>query len=188
MRAFLTSLKLFIVFTLILGGIYPLLTTGLAQVLFPDQASGSLIVQDGKTIGSRLIAQKFERPEYFWPRPSAVGFSPLPSGGSNVSVASKALQSVVSDRRDYQIRANGQEAGLPPPDLLFASASGLDPEISIEAARYQVRRVAGARKLDPATVDAWVTQAVRARDLGFLGEPTVHVLELNLFLDRMKTR
>lgn len=176
--------RLFLFFTLLLGLGYPLSTTGFARLLFRDQASGSLIVRDGRVIGSRLIAQKFEKSEYFWPRPSAVDYSPMPSGGSNLSVASRALKKLAGERRDRQIQAHGVESGMPPQDLWLASASGLDPEISVEAARYQVRRVARARGLDPVQVDHWVTEQVRSRGLGFLGEPTVNVLELNLALDR----
>ncbi len=182
------ALKLFFFFTILLGVAYPLAVTGLAQALFRDPANGSRITVNGKTIGSRLIAQKFEKPGYFWPRPSAIDYQPLPSAGSNLSVASIALQKLVNERRERLIQAHGSQAGEPPQDLLFASASGMDPEISVAATRYQIRRVAEARGIEIAQVEAVVDQVAQPRQWGVFGEPTVNVLELNQRLDQVSTR
>ena len=177
------------VLTLLLTGIaYPLVTTGVAQLLFPQKASGSLVADDqGHVVGSELIGQGFAKPYYFQPRPSAAGekgWDPTASGGSNLGTTSKKLR----DRVDGDIarlqKENPDAPGPVPLDLVAASASGLDPEISPEAARWQIARVAKARNVAPERVRGVVDALVEGRELGVLGEPRVNVLLLNLALDR----
>ena len=181
------AVRTLIVFTLICGGIYPALVTGLARAVFPGQATGSLITDgSGKVIGSRLIGQPFSDPGYFWPRPSATASfagNPLASGGSNSGPTNPAYLDTVAGRI-----AGLREAGFPgdiPAELVQASASGLDPHITDDAALAQVSRVARARHLEGAQVRDAVLANVEGRQLGFMGESRVNVLSLNLFLDRM---
>jgi len=181
------ALIVLIVLTVVTGVIYPVIVTVIAQVVFPHQANGSLIVRDGKVIGSTLIGQPFDDPKYFWGRPSAT--SPFPynaasSSGSNLSPTNPALVKSVQERVDA-LRAADPGNTLPVPvDLVTASGSGLDPHISPAAALYQVNRVAKARKLEPAVVREVVERHIEGRQWGFLGEPRVNVLALNLDLDR----
>lgn len=181
MKEAIRALKMFIVMTILLGGVYPLVVTALGQIFFPHQVGGSLIEQGGKVIGSELIAQKFMSDRYFWARPSANDYNPLPSGGTNLGPTSKKLQeSVVASRSKL-----GSSA---PQDLIFSSASGLDPHISSSAAKFQIDRVAAARGFDKTKKMALaelVTARILPRQLGFLGDERVNVLELNLALDRM---
>jgi K+-transporting ATPase ATPase C chain len=180
--------------TLVTGVAYPLLVTGVAQAAFPSQANGSLIVKDGKALGSRLIGQPFDDPKYFWSRLSATADSnskPLPyngaaSTGSNLGPTNPALVDEVKGRIDALQAADPDNTSPLPVDLVTSSGSGLDPEISPAAAEYQVRRVARARNLDEATVRSLVAEHTAARQLGILGEPRVNVLELNLALDSAK--
>lgn len=172
--------------TLITGFLYPLVITGIAQILFPRQANGSLILIDGKPVGSSLIGQPFAAPKYFWGRPSAT--SPFPynaaaSSGSNLGPTNDALIKAVQARIDA-LKAVDPGNPLPiPVDLVTASASGLDPHISPAAAEYQVRRIARVRGLDETDVRRLVAQHMEGRQLGVLGEPRVNVLTLNLALD-----
>jgi potassium-transporting ATPase KdpC subunit len=181
------ALILLVVLTVVTGVIYPVIVTVIAQVVFPHQANGSLIVKDGKVVGSALIGQPFDDPKYFWGRPSAT--SPFPynaasSSGSNLSPTNPAQIKNVQDRVDV-LRATDPDNKAPVPvDLVTASGSGLDPHISPAAALYQVNRVAKARKLDPGVVRELVERNTEGRQLGFLGEPRVNVLALNLALDR----
>ena len=180
------ALVLLGVFTVITGLIYPLLVTAVAQVAFPRQANGSLIVKDGKVVGSSLIGQPFDDPKYFWGRPSATSpyaYNAGSSAGSNLSPTNPALIKAVQDRVDALRAADPENKAPVPVDLVTASGSGLDPHISPAAALYQVHRVAKARKLDEVAVQRLVGRHTQARWLGVLGEPRVNVLELNVALD-----
>ena len=175
--------------TLITGLLYPLVITGLAQVLFPRQANGSLILIDGKPVGSSLIGQPFDAPKYFWSRPSAtapVPYNAAASSGSNLGPTNDALIKVVQARIDA-LKAADPDNPLPlPVDLVTASGSGLDPHISPAAAEYQVRRIARVWGLDETVVWRLVAQHTEGRQFGVLGEPRVNVLTLNLALDTLK--
>jgi len=171
---------------IILGGIYPLLSWGLAQALFPARANGSLLVRDGRVVGSSLIGQGFRSPAYFHPRPSAAGdgYDAERSGGTNLGPLSKLLVEAVRARAAAYRAENGLPSDAPvPADAVTASASGLDPHISPENARLQAPRVARARGLSEAEVLRRVEAAIEGRTLGVLGEPRVNVLRLNLSLD-----
>jgi K+-transporting ATPase ATPase C chain len=169
--------------TVITGIAYPAAVTAVAQVVFPSQASGSLIVVDGRTVGSTLIGQAFDDPRYFWGRPSNAGdgYDGMASGGSNLGPTSSTLIERVTAEVD-RLRAAHGDAPIPV-DLVLSSASGLDPDISPEAAAYQVARVAAARGIPDADVAAAVERHTEGRVLGFLGQPRVNVLALNLDLE-----
>lgn len=175
-------------FTLITGVLYPVAMTALAQGLFPEQANGSLLEHAGGVIGSALIGQRFESPQYFWSRPSATSpfaYNAAASGGSNLGPSNPALAAAVRERVHALRTSDPAHADVPVPvDLVTASGSGLDPHISAAAALYQVPRVARARGLPPATVRSLVYSCIEGRILGVLGEPRVNVLRLNLLLDR----
>ena len=189
MKQLRPALMILIIFAVITGVIYPTLITGLAQLIFPHQANGSLIVQNGQIVGSELIGQQFDAPKYFWGRLSATtneAYNASASGGSNYSVLNPALQKQV-EARLAALKAADPENVLPVPvDLVTASGSGLDPDISVEAAAYQAARVAKARGLSLDQVNALIQENTRNRILGFLGEKTVNVLELNLALDKIQ--
>jgi len=183
------ALVMLIVLTVITGVAYPLLVTGISQGAFHGKANGSLIERGGKAVGSTLIGQAFSDPKHFWGRPSAT--SPYPnnasaSSGSNQGPLNPALTDAVSGRIKALHDADPDNTAPVPVDLVTASASGLDPHISPAAAEYQVNRVAKARKLEPLKVRDLVAQYTQGRQLGFLGEPRVNVLELNLALDALK--
>ena len=180
------ALVLLITLSVLTGLVYPAVVTGIAQLVFPRQANSSLIVKDGKVVGSSLIGQPFDDPKYFWGRPSAT--SPFPynaasSSGSNQGPTNPALHDAVKARVEALRAADPDNKAPVPVDLVTASGSGLDPHISPAAALYQVHRVARARKLDDAAVQRLVEQHTEGRQLGFLGEPRVNVLQLNLALD-----
>lgn len=182
-RAAIVSLALF---TVVTGLLYPALVTAIAQVVFPHRANGSLILKDGKAVGSELIGQPFDDPKYGWGRPSAT--SPFPynagaSSGSNLGPMNPALTEAVKGRVGALRAADPGNTAPVPVDLVTASGSGLDPHITPAAALYQVRRVARTRKIDPEIVRRLVEQRTEDRQLGLLGERRVNVLKLNLALD-----
>jgi K+-transporting ATPase ATPase C chain len=182
-------LVLFFVLSVVTGVVYPLVVTALAQGVFPAQAAGSLVARDGRIVGSALLGQPFADPRNFWPRPSAT--SPTPynaanSGGSNLGPTNPALLDAVKARIAVLRAADPQNAQAVPVDLVTASASGLDPDISVAAARYQAARVARARGWPPAQVEALIAAHAESSRLGFLGEPHVNVLALNLALAAAK--
>jgi K+-transporting ATPase ATPase C chain len=183
-----------ILLTLLTGIVYPLAVTGIAQVAFPWQANGSLIERDGRIVGSALIGQSFDDPGYFWGRPSATSTFPYNafnaealtgSSGSNYGPLNPALTEMVQARIDALRAADPGNTAPIPVDLVTASGSGLDPHISIATALYQLPRVSRARGLDEAAVRALVEQHTEGRQFGFLGEPRVNVLDLNLALDEI---
>jgi len=184
MKYFMPALRFKLFMTLLLGLLYPFAITGISQVLFPKQSAGEFLSRGGQVLGSHWISQKFEKPEYFWPRPSAVDYNPLPSGGSNLSPASADLKKAFDERKTKLKSAHPGQSMEPPQDLLFASGSGLDPHISPEAADYQIQRVASARKMNLDQVRTLVEKATEQRQWKILGEPNVNVLALNLSLDQ----
>jgi K+-transporting ATPase ATPase C chain len=187
MRTLAISLRMSLVTLLLTGILYPVVTTGLAQLLFPHQANGSMLTDArGVVVGSALLGQRFEAAAYFQPRPSAAGehgYDANASGGSNLSVTSKKLHERVQADLARLQAANPDASGPVPADLLSASGSGLDPDISPEAARWEAPRVAKARGVELVRVLALVEQHTDGRELGFLGEPRVNVLALDLALD-----
>jgi potassium-transporting ATPase KdpC subunit len=198
MKLFIQSIRQLILWSVVTGMIYPLVMTIGLQALFPKQAEGSLVMRDGKVVGSVFIAQQFQGAKYFWPRPSAGNSSPVlgapnayatvPSGASNLGPTSATLQSNVQGFAKTLRDASKLPADAPvPADMVTTSASGLDPEISPEAARFQISRVAGARGMSVDQVSALVEKFVQPRQWGFLGEPRVNVLLLNLALDDADT-
>jgi K+-transporting ATPase ATPase C chain len=184
---FLPALRLFIVLTMLTGVLYPIAMTILAQLIFPHQANGSMLEKNGGTIGSELIGQKFSSDKYFWSRPSAIDYIPLPSGGSNLSPTSKALQDSTNNRKTRFIRQNYLiPATVIPNDMLFASASGLDPHISPGAAFLQVTRIILARGFDSINalqVNDLVQRSIESPQWKIFGQERINVLKLNLALD-----
>jgi len=181
-----TSLLLLLTLTVITGALYPLAVTGMAQVIFPDKANGSLIFKNGHPVGSTLIGQPFDDPKYFWGRPSATGpfpYNAAASSGSNLGPTNDALLKAVQDRIAALKAADPENSAPVPVDLVTASGSGLDPHISPAAAEYQMHRVAKVRGLEVAKLRALVTAHTQGRQFGLFGEPRVNVLELNLALD-----
>ena len=186
---FRISLMTLLLFTLLTGLVYPLAVTGIAQLIFPYQANGSLMQRDGQGIGSQLIGQSFTAPQYFWGRPSATApfpYNAAASSGSNLASTNPALEQAIQARiQALQSADPGNDSPIPV-DLVTASASGLDPHISVAAALYQVPRVALRRGLSEAQVRLLVAQYTEAPQFGFLGEPRVNVLMLNLALDGLQ--
>jgi len=190
MRAQLVAaLRAVVVFTALVGVAYPLAVTGVAQLAFDDRAHGSLVARDGQVVGSSLIGQAFDGDEWFHPRPSAAGdgYDGMASGPSNLGPTNDELLDAVTDRVDRYRELNGLESDEPVPvDAVTASASGLDPHISVANARLQAPRVARARAMALDNVMELVVEHTEARALGFLGEESVNVLELNLALDEAR--
>ena len=181
-----TAIRMTILTAIVLGLIYPLAITGIAQVLFPGAADGSLVEVDGRAVGSSLIAQGFTSAKYFWPRPSAAGkgYDAMSSSASNLGPTNRALSERVSaDVKKQLARDPGLKSGAVPVDMVTTSASGLDPDVTIANARAQAPRVASARGMSLASVLTFVAGNTTGRQLGFLGEPRVNVLKLNLALD-----
>ncbi len=187
MKNIKTTLKLFVILMVLVGIIYPVAITALAQLFFPKEAGGSLLYDSGGNItGSALIGQPFSDPKYFWSRPSATSgypYNPLASGGSNLGPTNKDLIDQISNRTEL-LKSSGIQTPVPS-DLVEASASGLDPHISMQSALVQVPRVARARNLSEETLNKLVVEHVENRQFGFLGEQRINVLELNLALDRV---
>ena len=183
------SVKIFAFFTILCGIAYPLLITGIAQLAFPEKANGSLIVQDDKVIGSELIGQKFDQEKYFWSRPSATDYNPLPSGGSNLGSTSLKLKQLVADRTVQWIKSNPTaDPEKIPSEMLLASASGLDPHISPKAALLQVDRIVNARQFNEEQKQQLVkvvNDQTESPQFSFLGETRINVLVLNLALDKL---
>ena len=183
------ALMALLIFTVLTGLIYPLVVTGISQLIFSHQANGSLIVANGKAVGSTLIGQPFDDPKYFWGRLSATGpypYNAAASSGSNLGPTNPALLDAVKARIAALHAADPSNTQPIPVDLVTASGSGLDPDISVAAALYQIPRVAGARGLSESAVRTLVDKYTHGRQLGFLGEPRVNFLELNLALDGLK--
>jgi potassium-transporting ATPase KdpC subunit len=183
------AIVLFLILTLITGVVYPLVVTAIAQVVFPEQANGSLIIKEGRSLGSRLIGQSFNDPKYFWSRPSATAPQPynaLASTGSNLGPLNPALTDAVKSRIEALRAVDPTNTATVPVDLVTASGSGLDPQISVAAANYQAARVARARGLAAEVVRALIVAHAQGRFLGVLGEPRINVLELNLALDSLQ--
>lgn len=173
------------------GNLYPLGMTGLGRFLFPEQVEGSLIIVDGKPAGSVLIGQNFTSPSYFWGRPSATAVTPYnasASMGSNLSVGNPVQLVAVKQRLEFLHKADTDNKAPVPVELVTASASGLDPHISPEAARYQIKRVAKTRRMNLQEVSELISENTEPRLFGVLGEPRVNVLKLNLALDQKKTK
>ena len=183
------ALMALLIFTVLTGLLYPLVVTGIAQLVFHHQANGSLIIQNGQTVGSTLIGQQFTDPKYFWGRLSATGpypYNAAASSGSNLGPTNPALLDEVKARVAALKAADPTNAQPIPVDLVTSSGSGLDPDISVAAALYQLPRVARLRGLSESALRTLVDQYTHGRQLGFLGEPRVNVLQLNLALDALK--
>jgi len=185
MKELKPAILMCLLFTVLCGGLYPAVVTAVAQAIFPHQANGSLIIDaSGQAVGSKLIGQPFSGPRYFWPRPSATAefaYNPMASGGSNSGPSNPAFLTTVAERVEA-LRATGVTGPIPA-DLVLASASGLDPHISLEAARLQIPRIALARNLSEDAVAGLMDIHTEGRQLGLLGEPRVNVLLLNRALD-----
>ena len=175
--------------TILTGVIYPFVLTGLAQLIFPSKANGSMILKNGKVIGSELISQKFDSTIYFWSRPSAIGYNPIPSGGSNYGPTSDTLKKLVNARRaEFATKNSISDISLIPVEMIFASASGLDPHISPEAALLQLKRIITARKMNEEKKDKVVqliNNLTEEAQFSIFGERRINVLLLNLGLDNI---
>jgi K+-transporting ATPase ATPase C chain len=190
MKTVIISLKIFLFFTILTGIVYPLLVTGIAQLIFPTKANGSVIIRDNVAIGSQLIGQHFDTAFYFSSRPSAIDYNPLPSGGSNFGLTNVKLKNLVNERKKKFIAFNQLDSNTTvPSEMLFASASGLDPHISPRAALLQVNRVIKARKLDKTQKQELINlihNQTEKPQYGLLGDERINVLLLNIELDKIK--
>jgi potassium-transporting ATPase KdpC subunit len=184
------AVKFLVVMTILTGIIYPFLITGLSQLTFPSKANGSLVLRNGKIIGSELIGQNFDSTIYFWSRPSAIGYNPIPSGATNYGPTSDTLKKLVTVRRISFAAKNGMtDINAIPKEMIFASGSGLDPDISPEAAMLQLARVAAARKFDETKkqqVQQLIKNLTEEPQFSFFGEPRINVFKLNLALDNLR--
>ncbi len=192
MKHLAPAFRTLIFFTIFTGVIYPLLMTFISSILFSQLSGGDLVMRNSTVIGARAIAQKFTSPKYFWGRPSSIDYNPLPSGGSNLGPTSAALKKTVNERAATVRQAHGLGGSADiPNDLIFASGSGLDPDIHPDTALFQIDRVVKARGLRPEQANMmsqWIHDHTQKPDLGFIGEPRVNVLELNLALDEIAGR
>jgi K+-transporting ATPase ATPase C chain len=190
MKTLVITLKIFFLLTILTGVIYPLLVTGIAKTVFPDKADGSLLIKDNKIVGSKLIGQQFDSAIYFTGRPSATNYNTLPSGGSNLGPSNAKLRELADERRLQFIRLNKLDTLTEvPAEMLFASASGLDPHISLQAAILQVERVAYAREMNSTQKQQLmilVNNICEKPQFGFLGEERINVLLLNEALDKLE--
>jgi K+-transporting ATPase ATPase C chain len=188
-KQIIITLKYFLIITILTGIIYPLFITVISIIIFPDKASGSIIEKDGKIIGSKLIGQKFESDKYFWSRPSAIDYNPMPSGGSNSGPTSAALQKFYQDKqKNFSEKNSVKDISSVPNEMFFASASGVDPNISPISALIQVERIVKARKLNKAKnekVIELIDSLTEKPQFGFLGNEVVNVLLLNIELDKL---
>jgi K+-transporting ATPase ATPase C chain len=186
---FIISLKFLLIMTLLTGLIYPLVMTGLSQLSFPSKANGSLLMKNGKVIGSELIGQNFDSTVYFWSRPSAIGYNPIPSGASNYGPTSDTLKKQVNARRvSFASKNSITDINSIPKEMIFASGSGLDPHISPEAAIMQLTRVSAARKLNETQkqkVEQLINSLTEEAQFSVFGERRINVLLLNLSLDKL---
>lgn len=180
MKQIITAIRMIVVLALLTGVLYPAFMLAVGKALFPEQAAGSLLSRNGKIVGSALVAQKFTAPTYFWPRPSAGDYATAPSAASNQSPASKSLLAAVAERRAALAEQGAEDSGR---EMLFASGSGLDPEISPQSAIAQIPRIMQARGIDRETLEGLVKKFTRPRTFGFLGQERTNVLLLNLALD-----
>jgi len=183
MKNLLICVKFFFASVIITGLLYPLSITLIGQTFFKDQSNGSLAVKNGQVLGSSLIGQKFDQAKYFWGRPSASDYNPIPSGASNLSATSADLEKIAVERAAKLVSAESVVGAKIPQDLIYASGSGLDPDISPDAALFQVERVSKARNLSRNTVTDLINKSTRKMDFGIFGEPRVNVLQLNQLLD-----
>ena len=183
------GLKILLVMTVLTGLIYPLFMTGIAQIIFPSQANGSLVIKDKKIIGSNLIGQKFDTTIYFWSRPSAIGYNPIPSGASNYGPTSiKLKQQTDSLRHNFAVKNDVRDSMSIPKEMIFASGSGLDPEISPEAAMLQLNRVAKARNFNETQklkTLMLIKSLTNGPQFSIFGEPRINIFKLNLALDNL---
>lgn len=190
MRTFITSLRAIFILTILTGVVYPALIIILSHFIFPQRANGSLITVSGKIIGSELIAQKFQSEKYFWSRPSTIDYNPLPSGASNLGPTSRSLQKAVEQRKTFFTEKNFLSPNIVlPAEMVFSSGSGIDPHISPEAALLQVQRVALAHGFNEVKVNklrSTIQKATEPLQFGFLGQPRINVLLLNIELDKIQ--
>jgi potassium-transporting ATPase KdpC subunit len=181
----INSIKMLILMTILTGVIYPVMMTGIAQMIFHDKANGSVIIQNNKIIGSSLIGQKFTGDEYFWPRPSAIDYNPLPSGGSNYGMTSRKLHdTTIRITENFRMKNFLDPKADVPKDMMFSSASGLDPDISLESARCQVKRIANKRNMKEEQIIQLIDKLKEKPGFFIPGESRINVLLLNLELDK----
>jgi potassium-transporting ATPase KdpC subunit len=183
MKSMWNNVRMFLWMTFLTGIIYPLLITAIAQLTMKQKADGNFLTSNEKVVGAILIAQKFENDKYFWARPSAIDYNPLPSGGSNLGPTSAALKKTVEERKEKIAKAHSVANDKIPAELLFASGSGLDPHINVSTAYFQIERVAKSRGIESKDIKNLVDHMTTKRSLGFLGEACVNVLLLNKALD-----
>jgi len=189
MKTLIISIKAVLIFTVVTGILYPMFIWGIGKIAFSNKANGSLIEKDGKVIGSELIGQTFDSTIYFHSRPSAINYQPMPSSGSNLGPISQVLKDRVDSLRNAYIEYNGLEKNtVVPSDAIFASGSGIDPHISPENANLQIARISKARGFDEAkknNLNELVKKSIELPQIGFLGEPRINVLKLNVELDKL---